>query len=60
LKLRRGDEFVVVGEFPSRLKKWSYSYLLDGPEYFGDLNHEACYLESFGKYQIRQREGVEP
>jgi len=56
LKLRKGDRFVVVGDYPSWWKNRGFSRLLDGPEYFGELYHEVCYLESVGKYKIIQKE----
>jgi hypothetical protein len=60
LKIRKDNRFIVVGYYPSWWKKFSFT-VFDGPEYFGELYHEACYLESIGKSETRQKdEGVKP
>ena len=54
------DRFIVVGYYPSWWKKSSFT-VFDGPEYFGELYHEARYLESIGKLQTKHKnEGVKP
>jgi hypothetical protein len=59
LELKEGDRFVLVGFYPRKLKKMGYHDLFDGPEYFGDLYHENCYLKSFGNHESSKKEGVE-
>jgi len=50
LRVRKDDRFVLVGSYPSWWKKSSFS-LLCGLEYFGELYHEACYMESSEKQE---------
>jgi hypothetical protein len=62
LLIRKGDRFILVGSYPGKLKKFSYYNWWDGPEYFGELYHEACYLRSLRKQEMKQKkkdEGVE-
>jgi hypothetical protein len=50
----KGDRFVLVGSYPRKLKRMGYHDLFDGPEYFGELYHEACYLESVGEQESKE------
>jgi hypothetical protein len=55
LEIKEGDRFVLVGLYPSKLHKMGYNGWFDGPEYFGDLYHEDCYLKSYVKKEANQK-----
>jgi hypothetical protein len=60
LRVQKDERFVLVGIYPGWWKKSKFARLYDGPEYFGDLYHDACYLKSIGSPDSRQKYGVKP
>jgi len=58
VRVKKDDKFVLVGIYPGYWKTSGYSWLL-GPEYFGELYHEACYLESLVKHESKRNNRAE-
>lgn len=57
--IKKNDRFVLVGSYPGKFKRFGYHDWFDGPDYFGELYHEACYLKSI-EQKSKQNEGVKP
>jgi hypothetical protein len=56
----KGERFILVGIYPSKWHKMNYYDWLDGPEYFGELYHEVCYMKLSANQESKQKEGVKP
>lgn len=53
-KIKKGEMFVSVGAYPSWWTIWGARWV--GPGYFGEIYHEACYLELLKKRDLREKE----
>ena len=52
IKIKKGERFVSVGDYPSWWKMAGARTA--GPGYFGEVYHEACYLELLKKGDLRE------
>jgi predicted nucleic acid-binding Zn-ribbon protein len=56
--IQKGERFVLVGIYPSKFKKFTYHDWFDGPEYFREVYHEACYLKHLANQESKKKESV--
>jgi hypothetical protein len=53
-EIKKEDEFILVGKYPSTMEKWSEKVSLSNfpllrPEDFGTIYHKSCFLEMANK-----------
>jgi hypothetical protein len=59
LQVKKNDRFILVGFYPVWWKRMNYP-ASRGLDYFGELYHEACYLESVERQKSKQKEDAKP
>lgn len=59
LPIKKDMRFVLVGFYPRFVDKMFFGWI-DGLDYYGELYHEACYLESIKNEESKQKSGIKP